>query len=84
MRRVPLKELRCVSCGEFLGYVSGQCTHGAYCSTACQQEKPLRRNEDRDSLVCELRASTDLTLDEIAELVGLPDKRAVHAIIQAF
>lgn len=82
-RRTELKELRCAGCGEYLGRISGSCTHAPLCSESCENQKPLRKSEARDSLVCEMRA-TGMTLEAIAAQLGLTDKRAVHSILLAF
>lgn len=83
MRRTPLKDMRCVSCGEYLGRNSVSCTHGPFCSTSCEGQSNLRQDEARDSLICEQWASGDMDQVEIGIFHGL-SKQTVNWIIQHF
>lgn len=79
--RTQLIELRCSACGEYLG-TSAPHPVARYCSVSCEGQPLLRKNEARDSLVCEQWAS-DMSQVEIAEFHDI-SKQVVSTIIKAF
>lgn len=79
MKDGPLIELRCSSCGEFLGYTVGQ-MRARYCSISCSNQPHLSQDEARASLIREQRAE-GMSQVEIAEFHGI-SKQTVNWIIQ--
>jgi DNA-binding NarL/FixJ family response regulator len=71
---------RCRACGEPLGYAAK--TGSTSCSDSCQQQRRTRRNEHRDSLICQL-AALGKPQKEIARLMRLSEP-TVSTIINGF
>lgn len=80
-RRVPLKDLRCVSCGEYMGRNSAQCTHVPYCSEPCENQRPLRKDEARACMIIE-QAANGMRQKDIADYHEM-DPRTVQKVIAA-
>lgn len=78
----PSIEARCSSCGGFMGYVVASCTHRRFCSISCTEQRKLRENEHRDSLVCE-QAAHGMTAGELAEIHGLTPQN-IYSILKGF
>lgn len=70
----------CQACGQpvALRHTAGS----AHCSLSCRQQKRLRPNEHRDTLICQQWA-LGMALAEIAEYHGMKLK-TVHAVTQLF